>query len=229
MQRSARRSPRSTAALAPALLFAAALPLSAPAADDDHYLRQVTFELPGHERVLLRWPTRRMPLRVHLPPPPADLFPDPEAILDSVRDGITDWADVAAPGVPSFRFVDDAGQADIRVRWAGSPLGDSYVAYCAPQIDVLTRRFGVEHILVTGRWQDGRLADLHDVHLVMLHEVGHALGFGGHSDDPDDIMYPRAGAQRVPGLSARDRATLRELYARPVGARAGGGKASRER
>lgn len=211
-----------------ALLAAAALALPARAADGGHYLRAVAFELPGHERVLLRWPVKKMPLRVHLPPPPDGLFPDAEAILDSVRDGITDWADVAEPGVPSFAFVDDPGQADLRVRWAASPIGDSYVAYCSQQIDAFARRFDVEHILVTGRWQDGSLADLHDVHQVMLHEMGHALGFAGHSDDPDDVMYPRARSQRVPGLSERDRATLRALYERPIGSRPGGaGRSSR--
>lgn len=213
--------PRPARSLAALACFVAALALPARAGDGEHYLRAVTYELPGHERVLLRWPVKKMPLRVHLPPPPDGLFADPEAILDSVRDGVTDWTDVAAPGVPSFRFVDDPGRADLRIRWAASPMGDAYVAYCAPQIDVFARRFGVEHILVTGRWQDGSIADLHDVHQVMLHEMGHALGLGGHSDDPDDVMYPQARSQRVPGLSARDRATLRALYARPIGARAG--------
>lgn len=195
-----------------------------PAGD---YLREITFEMPGHERVLLRWPLEKMPLRVHLPPPPEGLFPDSEAILDSVRDGITDWADAASPGVPSFTFVDGPGEADLRVRWAERPIGNDYVAYCSHQIDLLTRRFGVEHILVTGRWQDGRLADLHDVYRVMLHEVGHGLGLGGHSEDPGDIMYPVAGGPAT-GLSARDRATLRALYERPIGSRPGA-RSRRER
>lgn len=188
---------------------------------DGDYLRDVTFELPGHQRVLLRWPLDKMPLRVYLPSPPDGFFPDTEAILDSVRGGITDWTDVAAPGVPSFAFVDDPGRADIRIRWAETPIGDYYVAYCAYELNLYTRRFGVEHILVTGRWQDGRLADLHDVHRVMLHEVGHALGLGGHSDDPGDIMYGRSASEPVHALSARDRATLRALYERPNGSRPG--------
>jgi hypothetical protein len=122
--------------------------------------------------------------------------------------------------VPSFQFVDDPRDADIRFLWAAQPSGDWYVAYCAYQLDPLTRRFGVEHILVTGRWRDGRLADMHDVYSVVLHEMGHALGLGGHSPDEGDVMYARGSGHT--GLSERDRATIRKLYAKPIGARVTG-------
>ena len=45
--------------------------------------------------------------------------------------------------------------------------------------------------------------------------MGHALGLIGHSDDPRDIMYPGISRDPDKGLSARDRNTLRELYAGP--------------
>lgn len=56
--------------------------------EEEIYLRWVAFEAPGREHVLLRWHERQMPLRVHLPVPPAELFEDPVAIQDSVRDGV---------------------------------------------------------------------------------------------------------------------------------------------
>jgi hypothetical protein len=196
---------------------------AAPASAD--YLRWVSFEAPINENVLLRWPLEAMPLRVYLPKPPDGLFPDPDVIQLSVRDGVMDWADQAAPGVPSFVFVDAAGDADIRFRWAAQPNGDWYVAYCAYQLDLLTRRFGVEHILVTGRWKDGRLADMHDVYSVVLHEMGHALGLGGHSPDAADVMFATGTGHT--GLSERDRATLRALYAKPIGARVTGARKER--
>lgn len=124
-----------------------------------------------------------MPLRVHLPPPPPGLFEDPQAIYDSVRDGVLDWA-------------------------AFQP------------------RFGVARILVTARWSGGRVADLHDVHRVLLHEMGHALGLGGHSPRPGDIMYPSI-SQAGRGLSERDRATLAALYGLPIGRRVTGAKHER--
>lgn len=49
-----------------------------------------------------------------------------------------------------------------------------------------------------------------------LHELGHAFGLWGHSDDPEDAMAAVPGARPVLELSQRDRATLRWLYAQPT-------------
>ena len=198
---------------------------SSPREADDTYLRWVAFEAPGREHVLLRWHERDMPLRVHLPAPPAGLFDDPAAIRDSVRDGVLDWTSVASEGIPRFEFVDDPGAADIPIVWEAEPDGNWYIAHCVPDVNLFQRRFGVARILVTGRWQD-RTADLHDVYATMLHEMGHALGLGGHSPWSEDIMYPSISREASSGLSARDRATLAALYARPVGARMTGARTS---
>lgn len=131
-------------------------------------------------------------------------------------DGITDWTDVVRPGVPSFRFVDEFSEADIPVIWADEPSGDWYIAYCTYQPSYVKSLWGAENILVTARWPDGQIADVHDVYTVMLHEMGHALGLAGHSPSQTDIMHARIN-RRQSGLSQRDRNTIRLLYARPSG------------
>jgi predicted Zn-dependent protease len=49
-----------------------------------------------------------------------------------------------------------------------------------------------------------------------LHELGHAFGLWGHSDQPEDAMAASPGRQPILRLSARDRATVRWLYAQPT-------------
>jgi hypothetical protein len=184
------------------------------------YLRLVTARDSYSNTYLMHWRKREMPLSVYLPSPPPDLFTNPEEVYSAVRRGILDWAGVVEPGIPSFEFVDDQGDADIPIVWAKEPTGDWYIAFCAYDVQIPSR-FGVSHILVTGRWGDGHQASIADVHAVTLHEVGHALGLMGHSDNPTDIMYrsimsesARMQLIQYSGslLSASDRQTLRELY-----------------
>ncbi|AIE75516.1 MULTISPECIES: matrixin family metalloprotease [unclassified Synechocystis] len=47
------------------------------------------------------------------------------------------------------------------------------------------------------------------------HELGHALGIWGHSDRPEDALYPAQTAD-VPPISPRDIRTLYRLYQQPT-------------
>jgi predicted Zn-dependent protease len=48
-----------------------------------------------------------------------------------------------------------------------------------------------------------------------LHELGHAFGLWGHSDNPADAMAAQPGPTPILQLSARDRASLGWLLRQP--------------
>lgn len=47
---------------------------------------------------------------------------------------------------------------------------------------------------------------------VSLHEIGHALGIGGHSSNKNDLMYPSNATYKNASLSNRDVETVRYIY-----------------
>jgi len=67
----------------------------------------------------------------------------------------------------------------------------------------------VEVLLSPGQRQSG-------IEATALHELGHAFGLWGHSDQPGDAMAAIPGATPVLALSPRDQATVLWLYAQPT-------------
>lgn len=115
-------------------------------------------------------------------------------------------------GLVQFQFVESAESAQIEVRF--SKVRDAGV----PAIEGGHTRFrdGVSGrlkawITIYTQNRGAVLGDL-EIKSIALHEIGHALGINGHSDQASDIMFLSLDRSRA-GLSARDVATLKALYA----------------
>ena len=50
----------------------------------------------------------------------------------------------------------------------------------------------------------GKVFDDSDIYATAIHEIGHALGISGHSDNPKDIMYPVSSKENSGQLSEGD-------------------------
>jgi len=137
--------------------------------------------------------------------------------LEAVESALAQWAR-AGVGV---RRTDDPDAAQVRVWRRRPPLrtgpdGRTRASHGRAQLSlVATRTHGRRWLEPRVEVWIGQGQGARGLQATALHELGHAFGLWGHSDDPDDVMAAVPGPKPVLELSARDRATLRWLQAQP--------------
>lgn len=136
------------------------------------------------------------------------------------------WARAVAAALQSWQallpitLVDDPGRAQVRLHRRRPPLrsggGSWRASHGRAELELLeVRRLGrwrreprVEVLISPGQHQRA-------IQATALHELGHAFGLWGHSDQAGDAMAAVPGATPVLTLSERDRSTLTWLYGQP--------------
>jgi hypothetical protein len=167
------------------------------------------------DSVLRRWPERPgAPVRIAVVQDSVSARVADAAAL--VQQAFAAWQAHTA-GV-TFQFA-DTSDAEILVRWEDQL--DPEVARSG-ETWVNTRSDGGilrADITIARRDPRGRLLDREATLRILLHEAGHAIGLG-HSDNPQDAMFPTPQTAR---LSDRDRRTVELIYGLPPGSVRGGG------
>ena len=115
-----------------------------------------------------------------------------------------------------IRQVDDPAAAQVLIQRRRPPLRNGRASHGRSQLQLLAvQRLGhwqleprIEVLLSPGQAEPAMQA-------TALHELGHAFGLWGHSDQPGDAMAVSPGPKPVLQLSSRDRATLQWLQQQP--------------
>ena len=170
-------------------------------AGPDSYLPAMLVET---DSLLRRWAERTSnPLKVYITPGRVVGY-SPE-LREASRAAFVRWERVG--GIPArFVFVNDSSEADVLVRWI-----ERFPMRRAGQADIRWNNAGwiVKGTLTLAtHTSDGLPLPEDAVYTVALHEIGHLLGLG-HSDDPQDVMFPTTS---VHDITPRDRHTARLLY-----------------
>ena len=136
------------------------------------------------------------------------------ALVERARAAFRAWEDT---GIPiRFEFVADSASADAHLTWIdrfADPVGGRAISGLTRWgVDDRSRIVDASITIAIHRANGGTLSAT-AVEAMALHEIGHLLGLD-HCTDDASVMAP---VVQVRALSPADRATVRLLYALPVG------------
>ncbi len=129
-----------------------------------------------------------------------------------VRDAFEEWSRALNYKL-TFRETQDPRLTDIAVHWRNGFSEKGVLGIERPNVFRGHTLINADvEITLTSQ---GKPLDKRIIKAIALHEIGHALGMNGHSNDPKDIMYPTLH-EGVYRLSPRDIETMRLIYSRPA-------------
>ena len=165
---------------------------------------------------IVRWEDDAFPLKVSITGGDA-------IYTNAVKGAFNFWAK-STNNFFSFVYIDNPDDADIKVQISGSAktnCGDAGCYYVAALTSPEIKNNILKHMNMLIYTTDpyGKPTAPDQLQKVAMHEIGHALGVMGHSDNPNDIMYASAQhnkndyfSQYRSALSTNDVNTLNYLY-----------------
>ncbi|MBM3908566.1 MAG: hypothetical protein FJ363_10900 [Gemmatimonadetes bacterium] len=210
-------------ALAIAALAACSEPSAPPVAPPAYDPTQLSGGL------LYRWPTGKT-IAVYVDPTAVAAGVD---LAGATSAGMLAWKAALGGSQFAFRLATSAVDADVIVHVSAAPrlvglagcaappdLAGGVTFLCPARDSALTLPLlagpGVGRVKIDIGINPAATSAAHSLLALVTHELGHAIGIGGHSSDPADVMHAQPS---VTTPSQRDIATLRWVVRQPVALR----------
>lgn len=145
---------------------------------------------------------------------PLSVYIESKAQKEYVKKAFEQWR-IKSKNLARFAYVQNPAQADITVdfktKLESTSTQEAYIAgYSKPYYTKGRMTKSEIHLLSTNP-ATGEPMDNETITATALHEIGHSLGFVGHSPDENDVMYASSKNPKLE-LSQRDINTLLLFY-----------------
>jgi len=180
----------------------------------DSYLPNYVGDVATNSGQLLRWSAFPVSVAYYTP---ETWSPEMKVATDAA---LASWNSTSG-GKINFVVTTDTTTADITIKWeltetlGGSTVGLTTLSFSSTTIkdaDIRVAAYGAPFV-------QRSLSDLTEI---VTHEMGHALGIGGHSSTKTDLMYPYINPASPDSPNGRDWNTLRTAYCDDFRARSRG-------
>lgn len=122
------------------------------------------------------------------------------------------WDDALGSDL-NFKYVKTPNEADIIIKYvdklSDNQAGVTKTSHIKIQGKIYLAKAEIsisKHSPIGFKFTDAQL------NKTTLHEIGHAIGILGHSDNINDIMYPTTASPRLSTVSKKDIETVRKIY-----------------
>ena len=152
---------------------------------------------------IMKW--QFMPVRVYIEESP---------FKDIVKSAFQTWEN-GSKGILSFSYTTNKEKAQIEVTFKdkleNASTKKSYISGLTKPYYKGNNLIKAEITLLSTNPNSQQQLSKENVYATALHEIGHAIGIKGHSQNPSDIMYA-SGAGFKKTLSLRDYNTVKKVY-----------------
>lgn len=164
------------------------------------YIQNITYN--GE---VVHWSKDKMPLNVYITPPSY------REHLQPVVDAFKEWQN-SSQGLVFFNKVNTENTAQIIVKWKKRLTANENTDFGGYSLPNISNNELIRYNIYLSELDSNKKLILpNEIYMAALHQIGHSLGLSSHSNNKEDLMYPKGNEGKI---TKRDKSTLFWLYDR---------------